>query len=317
MNLMESLLANKLAARQSGGGSDLTPAVKTALLDCFAHVAWAVEDGQQYYDALRDALYALQSISAAYTQSGTVYDTDSLDSLKADLVVTATYGDGSTQTVPAESYTLSGTLTAGTSTITVSYGDKTTTFDVVVSELVVETGYIEIGIPNISNNILTTGSSGSVRTKSVFSPGSSPWKIRVGFTNTDSSSNYKDVFGSCNSGGTSQYGVLLEKSTNYGTFLSSDGTSWNIAQAGMTFAKNTNVHVVYELEFTGTVYRTRISTDGGQTFGEWSSKSSSALIKSGNYIGFGISRNGYHAGTINLAECMIWIDGQLWWKAVA
>lgn len=75
----------------------------------------------------------LSSITAAYTQSGTVYDTDSLDSLKADLVVTANYSDGYTQTVPADDYTLSGTLTEGTSTITVSYGGKTTTFDVTVT----------------------------------------------------------------------------------------------------------------------------------------------------------------------------------------
>ena len=76
----------------------------------------------------------VSSISAVYTQSGTVYDNDALDSLKADLVVTATYSDSSTQTVPAADYTLSGTLTAGTSTITVSYGGKTTTFDVTVAE---------------------------------------------------------------------------------------------------------------------------------------------------------------------------------------
>lgn len=133
MNLMESLMAQRLASRSSGGGSDLTPEVKEALLDCFANVAWDTEDGQQYYDALADALYGLQSISAFYTQSGTVYDTDSLDLLKADLVVTALYGDGSTQTVPAESYTLSGTLTEGTSTITVSYGGKTATFTVTVT----------------------------------------------------------------------------------------------------------------------------------------------------------------------------------------
>lgn len=76
----------------------------------------------------------LSSISAVYTQSGTVYDTDTLDSLKADLVVTALYSDSSTQTVPAADYTLSGTLTAGTSTITVSYGGKATTFSVTVSE---------------------------------------------------------------------------------------------------------------------------------------------------------------------------------------
>ena len=75
----------------------------------------------------------LVSISAAYTQSGTVYDTDSLDSLKTDLVVTATYDDTSSATVPAADYTLSGTLTAGTSTITVTYGGKTTTFTVTVT----------------------------------------------------------------------------------------------------------------------------------------------------------------------------------------
>ena len=75
----------------------------------------------------------LSSISAVYTQSGTVLETDSLDSLKTDLVVTATYSDSSTETVPASDYTLSGTLTAGTSTITVSYGGKTTTFTVTVT----------------------------------------------------------------------------------------------------------------------------------------------------------------------------------------
>lgn len=77
----------------------------------------------------------LSSISAVYTQSGTVYDTDTLDSLKADLVVTAHYSDSSTQTVPAADYTLSGTLTVGTSTITVAYGGKTATFEVTVSEI--------------------------------------------------------------------------------------------------------------------------------------------------------------------------------------
>lgn len=75
----------------------------------------------------------LTSISAVYTQSGTVYDTDSLDSLKDDLVVTAHWSNDTTSTVASADYTLSGTLTAGTSTITVTYADKTTTFTVTVS----------------------------------------------------------------------------------------------------------------------------------------------------------------------------------------
>lgn len=78
---------------------------------------------------------AVVSLSAVYTQSGTVYDTDTLDSLKADLVVTATYSDSSTAVIPSTDYVLSGTLSIGTSTITVTYAGKTATFNVVVSEI--------------------------------------------------------------------------------------------------------------------------------------------------------------------------------------
>ena len=75
----------------------------------------------------------LSSISAVYTQSGTVYEDDTLTSLKANLVVTATYSDTSTTIVPSTDYTLNGTLAEGTSTITVTYQNKTTTFNVTVT----------------------------------------------------------------------------------------------------------------------------------------------------------------------------------------
>lgn len=126
------------ANSHGGSGGGLTSDIKEALLDCFEHVAWIDANGQDYYDALESALYPpanLTSISAVYTQSGTVYDTDSLNDLKSDLVVTAHYDDSSTQTVSA--YTLSGTLTTGTSTITVAYGGKTTTFTVTVTHMTV------------------------------------------------------------------------------------------------------------------------------------------------------------------------------------
>ena len=106
-----------------GGG--ITDAVKLALLNCFENVVWIGDDGQVYYDALQSALYPpanLVSISAVYTQTGIVYDNATLDSLKSDLVVTATYDDSSTAVVTT--YTLSGSLEVGTSTITVLYGDK-------------------------------------------------------------------------------------------------------------------------------------------------------------------------------------------------
>lgn len=200
-----------------GAGSGITEDIKVALLACFEKVAWIDEDGQDYYDALYDALYppipataislntnalsfatlnttqsltatltpsdttdtvswlssdntvatvsngvvtsvgygtctitatagsvsatcsvtiaqaTLSSISAVYTQSGTVYNTDSLDSLKTDLVVTATWSNSATSTVSSNDYTLSGNLSVGTSTITVSYGGKTDTFIVTVT----------------------------------------------------------------------------------------------------------------------------------------------------------------------------------------
>ena len=126
----------KSAVQQMGGG--LTADIKQALMNCFNYVAWKDNDpnASQYISALQSALYPpvnLVSISAVYTQSGTVYTTDSLDSLKPDLVVTAHYSDSTTETV--SNYLLSGTLTAGTSVITVSYGGKTTTFNVTVSAI--------------------------------------------------------------------------------------------------------------------------------------------------------------------------------------
>lgn len=123
-----------LQAEIEGGGSGLTADLKAALDQLAQKVAYIDDDGQDYYDALHNALYppaTLSYITCVYTQSGTVYDTDTLDSLKSDLVVTAHYSNGTTQTVTA--YTLSGTLTQGTSTITVAYGGKTTTFNVTVS----------------------------------------------------------------------------------------------------------------------------------------------------------------------------------------
>lgn len=143
------------AVAESGGGEGLSSEAKQALLACFEKVAWIDENGQTYVDALETALYppaSLRSISAVYTQSGSVYVDDSLDSLRTDLVVTATYTDSSTAIVTT--YTLSGTLVKGTSTITVAYGGKTTTFSVTVKGSAREDifGTFEDGIAVIRTN---------------------------------------------------------------------------------------------------------------------------------------------------------------------
>ena len=117
--------------------SGLSEDVKQALLQIASKVAYVDEHGQEYYDDLYSAFYpSVTSISCVYTQSGTVYSTDSLDSLKTDLVVTVHYSDGKTSTLSSSDYGLSGNLTTGTSTIIVTYGNFTTTFEVLVTGVV-------------------------------------------------------------------------------------------------------------------------------------------------------------------------------------
>jgi len=107
---------------------------KNALLNLLAHVAYVDEHGQDYYDELETELFrtaGIVSIFAVFDQADNVIlDTDDLETLRQYLTVTATYEDLSEREIIG--YTLSGTLTEGTSTITVSFGGKTTTFDVSV-----------------------------------------------------------------------------------------------------------------------------------------------------------------------------------------
>lgn len=128
-------VAKEALQKAEEGGTGLSDDVKQALLQLAQKVAYVDDKGQTYYNDLYNALYPpadLVSISATFNQGNTVvYDTASLDSLKPMLTVTAHYDDGSTASVAG--YTLSGSLTAGTSTITVAYQGKTATFTVTVT----------------------------------------------------------------------------------------------------------------------------------------------------------------------------------------
>ena len=82
-------------------------------------------------DALKTSGW-VKTLTAAVDQTGRVFTTDELDDLRPLLTVIAAYEDGTSEAV--ENYELSGTLTAGTSTIVVSYGDKATVCSVAVTE---------------------------------------------------------------------------------------------------------------------------------------------------------------------------------------
>lgn len=149
---------NALDNKPSGSGDGLTEEVKQALLNCFQKVAYIDDDGRVYHQALYDALYGTQkvltSIAASYTQSGEVLTTDSLDSLRKDIVVTAYYDDSTFDTV--SDYSLSGNLTAGTSTVTVYYNGMTDTISVAVTAVA--------GTYTISNHLAGCTTSNSATT---------------------------------------------------------------------------------------------------------------------------------------------------------
>ena len=72
----------------------------------------------------------LTQITADYNGTAPVYSNMQLDSLKANLTVTAHYSNGTTIALSANEYTLSGTLTLGTRTVTVTYQSFTDEFTV-------------------------------------------------------------------------------------------------------------------------------------------------------------------------------------------
>lgn len=109
---------------------------KRALIALLEKVAFVDQNGQQYIDTLNAALndVPIDHIEAVFTQGTRLfYDNglSSLDDLREKLVVTAYFVDGTHGVI--EDYELSGTLTAGTSTITVTADEATDTFDVVVT----------------------------------------------------------------------------------------------------------------------------------------------------------------------------------------
>jgi hypothetical protein len=118
--------------------SELEPGLsddaKTALLNCFQHVAWIDEHGQDYYDALYAALHPgviLIGISATFDSGDdTIFADDSLEELKQYLTVIANYSDGTQIEVLENDYVISGTLQAGSSTLSVSAYEKSTDFTV-------------------------------------------------------------------------------------------------------------------------------------------------------------------------------------------
>jgi hypothetical protein len=121
----------------------------------------------------------LTGITAQYG-TATVYTSTPSDNLKQYLTVKAVYNDGSEKTLTANEYTLSGTLTAGTPTITVTYEGQTATFTPTVTAVVLDSitanytgGQVEINsnIDSLKTALTVTAhyNDGSTQTPSNYS----------------------------------------------------------------------------------------------------------------------------------------------------
>ena len=119
--------------QDSGGWSD----TQKALLITILRNGLYSTDQSDNIDTLEQSFSKnVISISAVFDSGGnTIYSDDTLETLKQYLTVTASYDDETSGTV--STYTLSGTLAVGTSTITVEYGGATTSFTVTVEQAVV------------------------------------------------------------------------------------------------------------------------------------------------------------------------------------
>lgn len=122
-------------------GDGMSEDFKQALLGIVSNVLIKPGvEGQDLYDALYASLYPTVEINvliASYSPSGVVvYDTDSLDSLRPRLTVTAYFSDNTSKVITNYTlYTVGGSLTAGTDVpIVITYRGATamTTIPVVI-----------------------------------------------------------------------------------------------------------------------------------------------------------------------------------------
>lgn len=158
----------------------------------------------------------LESISALYTQSGVVLVTTPLDDLKQDLVVTGTYSDTTTAVIPSDGYTLSGTLTAGTSTITVTCQGKTTTFNVTVTSHLYE----------LASTFTSTGTE-SINTN-VKAPANGVLTIAIEYSTTAFDSTIRYVFSTKKSTNSNYAYYALQNQLSVGkNYTWGSGISWN------------------------------------------------------------------------------------------
>lgn len=186
-----------------------------------------------------------------------------------------------------------------------------------------------VGSPTITDNVVSRISLGNFLTMpEVFNPGSNSWEIVIRAKTAATRSHRDWLIGSGNTAG-QDHGYITMGLENNGKpllYLSSNGSSWNIASAvtGSTIL-DTDTYYLFRLRFisikiTGAVYIYDISSDNGQSWTEEIRIDStySIFVPTIPYaIGisyYSKSPNQFWAGSIDFSQSYIKINGEYWWK---
>lgn len=153
-----------------------------------------------------------------------------------------------------------------------------------------------------------------IRLENEFNPGNNPWEMVLKITTGDSFKSSEYWFG-CENGNNGL--LLVVVNDHLGWFLSSTGSSWNIASSDVNYILSTNTTYLVRASYDLSTYKLEVSSDDGQTWSTSSTINSTERI-SPCYLFGGASwdkSSAYFGGSIDMKESYIKVDGNYWWTA--
>ena len=179
------------------------------------------------------------------------------------------------------------------------------------------TQYTSIGTPTIVNGIISNFSSANyLQLNEIFNPGNNTWEI-VSKIYTKSSVE-QGIFGNVSGAMYKTFGISIYASPlNFAISLTSNGSSWDIANTRGTHTVALNKWYWIKLKFTGSTYEFYYSEDGINWVLDINIQSSASLLNSNtnNVLGYNNYGSPYpFIGNIDLFETYIKIANEYWFK---
>lgn len=225
------------------------------------------------------------------------------------------------QTVTADQgYTGLGTVTVNPiqyTTRTINPSTSSQTFYAISEKLY--TGFDKIGNPTVTNDGIATELNpyDYLRIPQAFMPGDNTWELILKIKTPPYWNTLSYLMGSV---GSYYYTIGGELSSNnhFGFGITSNGSSWDISWMVSENTVNPNTWYWVKLSFDGTQYKLELSTDGENYTLESVVVNSTPIYQNQyqSFLNLGTQANGYSywKGDIDLNECQIKINDQIWWK---